>query len=95
FHRDETDLLLPTLTEYAEEHPDHHLPTGADCFIRLGRLTATDHVILDGTTGTVLTWRPQTGTLHPLTSNVPALALTLWALHRATRLEAVAGSEAT
>ncbi len=94
FRRDVDDLLLPTLTEYTEDHPEHLLPPDADRLIHLGRLTATDHVVLDGVTGTVRTWRTPTATLRPLTSDVPALALTLWALHRATRLEAGAGGEA-
>ncbi|MEU3659578.1 SUKH-4 family immunity protein [Streptomyces sp. NPDC032940] len=94
FHRDADELLLPTLTEYAEEFPGHRLPAGADRLIRLGRLTDAGHVVLDGTTGAVLTWRTAEGTLHPLTSDVSALTLTLWALRRAALLEAVAGRDA-
>ncbi|WP_217142837.1 SUKH-4 family immunity protein [Streptomyces sp. AC627_RSS907] len=91
--RDTDDLPLPTLTEYCDEFPGHRAPDRAAHLIRLGRLTGGDHVVVDGTTGAVLTWRAPDGTLRPLTSDVSALALTLWALRRATLLEAVAGIE--
>ncbi|MEU8731448.1 SUKH-4 family immunity protein [Streptomyces sp. PB17] len=88
FRLDADDLPLPTLAEYREEHPDLPAPPGADRLVRLGRLTDGAHVVVDGTTGTVLTWRTPDGTLHPLVADVSALALTLWALRRAGRLEA-------
>ncbi|MFD5441022.1 SUKH-4 family immunity protein [Streptomyces tendae] len=91
FRLDADDLPLPTLAEYCEEHPDHPAPPGADHLVRLGRLADGAHVVVDGTTGTVLTWRTPDGTLHPLVADVSALALTLWALRRAGRLEALAG----
>ncbi|MGW5786303.1 SUKH-4 family immunity protein [Streptomyces sp. NPDC003757] len=93
FRHDPDDLPLPTLAEYCDEHPGLPVPAGADHLVRLGRLTDGAHVAVDGTTGAVLTWRAPAGTLHPLTSDVSALALTLWALRRATRMEAVAGIE--
>lgn len=90
---DADDLPLPTLTEYCDEFPGHRAPDRADHLIRLGRLADGGHVVVDGTTGAVLTWRAPAGTLHPLVSDVSALALTLWALRRAALLEAVAGIE--
>ncbi|MDA5145252.1 SUKH-4 family immunity protein [Streptomyces sp. AD681] len=91
FRLDADDLPLPTLAEYCEEHPDRPAPPGADHLVRLGRLADGAHVVVDGTTGTVLTWRTPDGTLHPLVADISALALTLWALRRAGRLEALAG----
>ncbi|MFA3872155.1 SUKH-4 family immunity protein [Streptomyces sp. MMCC 100] len=93
FRLDTDDLPLPTLAEYCEEHPEHPAPPGADHLVRLGRLADGAHVVVDGTTGAVLTWRVPAGTLHPLVADVSALALTLWALRRAAQLEAVAGFE--
>lgn len=90
---DELPLSLPTLTEYCAEFPEHRPPDRADHLIRLGRLTSGDHVVVDGPTGAVLAWNAPDATLRPLTSDVSALALTLWALHRATQLEAAAGIE--
>ncbi|GAA5014496.1 SUKH-4 family immunity protein [Streptomyces hyderabadensis] len=91
FRLDADDLPLPTLAEYCEEHPGHPVPADADRLVRLGRLADGAHVVVDGTTGAVLTWRTPDGTLHPLVTDVSALALTLWALRRAGRLEAPAG----
>ncbi|MDT0613047.1 SUKH-4 family immunity protein [Streptomyces lancefieldiae] len=91
--RDPDDLPLPTLAEYCEEFPGRRAPDRAAHLIRLGRLASGDHVVVDGTTGAVLTWRAPDDALHPLVSDVSALALTLWALRRATLLEAVAGFE--
>ncbi|MEV4044522.1 hypothetical protein RKD32_002810 [Streptomyces sp. SAI-195] len=93
FRLDADDLPLPTLAEYGEEHPEHPVPAGAERLVRLGRLADGAHVVVDGTTGAVLTWRTPDGTLHPLVADVSALALTLWALRRAARLEAAAGIE--
>ncbi len=93
FRRDGDDLPLPTLAEYCDDHPDHPLPPAAAHLVRLGRLADGAHVVLDGTTGAVLTWRTPDGTLHPLVADISALALTLWALRRAALLEAVAGIE--
>ncbi|WP_399885630.1 SUKH-4 family immunity protein [Streptomyces sp. BBFR51] len=91
--RDPDDPPLPTLAEYCEEFPGHRAPDRADHLVRLGRLKDGDHVVVDGTTGAVLTWRTPEDTLHPLVADVSALALTLWALRRAALLEAVAGIE--
>ncbi|MGW2296259.1 SUKH-4 family immunity protein [Streptomyces violaceorubidus] len=93
FRLDADDLPLPTLAEYGEEHPGHPVPAGAERLVRLGRLADGAHVVVDGTTGAVQTWRTPDGTLHPLVADVSALALTLWALRRAALLEAVAGIE--
>ncbi|MFF0585230.1 SUKH-4 family immunity protein [Streptomyces sp. NPDC003781] len=89
FRLDPDDLPLPTLAEYGEDHPETSLPADAEHLVRLGRLADGTHVVVHGTTGTVLTWRTPDGTLHPLLSDVSALALTLWALRRAAQLEAV------
>ncbi|MFG2679032.1 SUKH-4 family immunity protein [Streptomyces sp. NPDC048392] len=89
---DDLPVPLPTLAEYCGEFPGQRLPSGADHLIRLGRLADGDHVVVDGTTGAVLMWRASAGTLHPLVSDVSALALTLWVLRRAAQLEAVAGT---
>ncbi|MFB7088769.1 SUKH-4 family immunity protein [Streptomyces sp. NPDC056296] len=91
--RDADGPPLPTLAEYCEEFPGHRVPDRADHLVRLGRLADGDHVVVDGTTGAVLTWRTPDGTFRPLVSDVSALALTLWALRRAALLEAVAGIE--
>ncbi|MFK4543262.1 hypothetical protein RKD29_002858 [Streptomyces tendae] len=93
FRLDPDELPLPTLAEYCEDHPEHPAPPGADHLVRLGRLADGAHVAVDGTTGAVLTWRTPDGTLHPLVADVSALALTLWALRRAGRLETVVGFE--
>lgn len=93
FHLDPDDVPLPTLAEYGEDHPGHPVPAAADRLVRLGRLADGAHVVVDGTTGTVLTWRTPDGTLHPLVADVSALALTLWSLRRAERLETVTGTE--
>ncbi|GAA4817715.1 SUKH-4 family immunity protein [Streptomyces ziwulingensis] len=90
FRLDADELALPTLTEYAPAHP---LPARADHLIRLGALFDDIHVLADGTTGEILTWTAPGTTLHPLTADVSALALTLWALRRTTLLEAAAGIE--
>ncbi|MFD6192795.1 SUKH-4 family immunity protein [Streptomyces sp. NPDC060275] len=93
FRLDTDDLPLPTLAEYCEDHPEHPVPADAEHLVRLGRLADGAHVVVDGTTGTVLTWRTPDGTLHPLVADISALALTLWALRRAGRLEAVVGTD--
>ncbi len=99
FRLDADDLPLPTLAEYAdyaeygEDHPGRPVPAGAERLVRLGRLADGAHVVVDGATGAVLIWRAPDGTLHPLVADVSAFALTLWALRRATLLEAVAGIE--
>ncbi|MET9353319.1 SUKH-4 family immunity protein [Streptomyces sp. NPDC006617] len=95
FRLDTDELPLPTLAEYCEDHPEHPVPADAEHLVRLGRLADGAHVAVDGTTGTVLTWRTPDGTLHPLMADISALALTLWALRRATQLETVVGFEPT
>ncbi|MFH8972952.1 SUKH-4 family immunity protein [Streptomyces sp. NPDC017890] len=94
FRLDTADLplALPTLAEWCDEFPEHRTPDRADHLVRLGLLAGGGHVVVDGTTGAVLTWRPSDGTLHALTPDVSALALALWALRRATLPESSAGS---
>ncbi|WP_320782285.1 SUKH-4 family immunity protein [Streptomyces sp. CRN 30] len=84
---------LPTLEEYAEAEPAAMtLPEGACLLIRLGRLADGTHVLVDGTTGATLTWHGTDATLHPLTSDVPSLALSLWALRRGEALGTAASA---
>lgn len=83
----DTDMPLPTLTEYcADEHPGllppSQLPTGADRLIRLGRLVGDTSALVDGTTGEIWNWNEPEATLRPLTADVSTLVLTLWLLHR-------------
>ncbi|MFC8102048.1 SUKH-4 family immunity protein [Streptomyces sp. NPDC057363] len=94
FRLDQADLpqALPTVAEWCEEFPEHRLPDRADALVRLGRLADDDHVVVDGTTGAVLTWSAPDGTLRPLVSDVSALALTLWALRRTAPPETGAGT---
>ncbi|MFE2052522.1 SUKH-4 family immunity protein [Streptomyces sp. NPDC059459] len=85
-------MALPTLAEYY----GHAVPTGAaGHLVRLGRLPDGSDVVVDGPTGTVLTWHPCTASLRPLTPDVSTLVFTLWLLRRAAAPEAVAGFEPT
>ncbi|BDH03560.1 SUKH-4 family immunity protein [Streptomyces seoulensis] len=83
--RADTDVPLPTLTEYftseCEDHPLDRLPAHADHLIRLGDLTADTILVLDGRTGAILTYSEPDAALHPLNTDVSTLAYTLWLLH--------------
>ncbi|WP_345598208.1 SUKH-4 family immunity protein [Streptomyces marokkonensis] len=94
FRQDPADLplSLPTVAEWCDEFPENRLADRADHLVRLGRLADGDHVVVDGTTGAVLTWRAPDGTLRPLMSDVSALALILWALRRSTPPGTAAGT---
>ncbi|MCZ9340921.1 SUKH-4 family immunity protein, partial [Streptomyces sp. TRM76130] len=85
------DMPLPTLAEYHQDDEQRPaLPGGADRLVRLGRLADGATVLVDATTGTVLTWHPTTSALSALAPDLPAFALTLWARHRAARMETAA-----
>ncbi|WP_369181713.1 SUKH-4 family immunity protein [Streptomyces mutabilis] len=87
---DDDGIPLPTLAEhYGDGAPEE---TG-DHLVRLGRLPDGSDVVVDGPTGTVLTWHPSDASLRPLTPDVSTLVLTLWLLRRAGASEAVAGFE--
>ncbi|MFI1290150.1 SUKH-4 family immunity protein [Streptomyces sp. NPDC020792] len=87
----DTDVPLPTLAEFcADECPDDfwpdELPARAHQLIRLGRFAGGSSLLVDGTTGAVLTWTGPEAAPAPLTKDVSTLAFTLWLLRRrATR----------
>ncbi|MFI9394857.1 SUKH-4 family immunity protein [Streptomyces bauhiniae] len=85
----DTELLLPTLTEYyAEEYEADHL-------IRLGSLTPDITLVLDGRTGAIHTYSEPDATLHPLNTDVSTLAFTLWLLHHARTIDTHLSHELT
>ncbi|WP_432081744.1 SUKH-4 family immunity protein [Streptomyces sp. WAC 04229] len=90
---DTDGMALPTLAEYYGTEfaagPPAHL-------VRLGRLPDGADVVVDGATGGVASWHPADGTgPRPLTPDVSTLVFSLWLLHRAAAMEAVAGFEPT
>ncbi|WND37298.1 SUKH-4 family immunity protein [Streptomyces sp. BB1-1-1] len=86
---DDDGIPLPTLAE----HYGHAVPAeAAGRLVRLGRLPDGSDVVVDGPTGTVLTWHPADAGLRPLTPDVSTLVLTLCLLRRAAAPEAGAGS---
>ncbi|MEU2437598.1 SUKH-4 family immunity protein [Streptomyces rubradiris] len=93
----DTDVPLPTLREYfAEEHPDRpvtDLPAHCDHLIRLGRLRDETSLVVDGRTGTVLTFSEPDATLHPLNTDVSTLAFTLWLIHHERVIDTHLGHE--
>ncbi|CAM5432718.1 SUKH-4 family immunity protein [Streptomyces fumanus] len=78
------DIALPTLHEHYED------PAAPAHLIRLGTLPGDEDAVIDGTTGTILTWHHPTTTLRPLTPDVSTLTYTLWLLHRTVTPEATA-----
>ena len=90
FHLD-TEIPLPTLAEYcADEATATELPQGAGDLIRLGHLGGPaegNSLVLDGRTGTILTWNEPETTLHRLNTDVSTLAYTLWLMHRAKTID--------
>ncbi|WP_334594071.1 SUKH-4 family immunity protein [Streptomyces sp. B21-083] len=90
FHLD-TDIPLPTLAEYRADEDDAYpateLPEAAGDLIRLGHLSGSNSLVLDGSTGTVLTWNEAEATLHRLNTDVSTLAFTLWLLRRAQTID--------
>ncbi|MEU2061655.1 SUKH-4 family immunity protein [Streptomyces sp. NPDC013455] len=85
FFRADTDVPLPTLREYVtEEAPGRRhleLPAHCDHLIRLGHLLEDHSLVVDGRTGTVLTFSERDATLHALNTDVSTLAFTLWLIH--------------
>jgi hypothetical protein len=93
----DTDVPLPTLREYfTEEHPDRpvtDLPAHCDHLIRLGHLRDETSLVVDGRTGTVLTFSEPDATLHPLNTDVSTLAFTLWLIHHERVIDTHLGHE--
>ncbi|WP_330290623.1 SUKH-4 family immunity protein [Streptomyces sp. NBC_00576] len=84
----DTEIPLPTLAEYcADEDTTAELPEGAGDLIRLGHLAEGNSLVLDGRTGTILTWNEPEATLHRLNTDVSTLAFTLWLLRRAKTID--------
>lgn len=99
FHAD-TDVPLPTLTEYftgerADDYPLDALPAHADYLIRLGYLVEDNSLVIDGRTGAVLTFSEPEATLYPLNTDVSTLAFTLWLLHHERTIDEHLGNELT
>ncbi|MFE9772890.1 SUKH-4 family immunity protein [Streptomyces sp. NPDC005931] len=93
FHLD-TDAPLRTL---AEDRPDAFradLPAHADRLLLLGRVTGDTDVVVDGTTGAILTWSEGDRVLHPLNTDVSTLAATLCLLHGEHTLDGTPGHPA-
>ncbi|MEV6512216.1 SUKH-4 family immunity protein [Streptomyces sp. NPDC051642] len=91
----DTDVLLPTLTEFYEDEPAEELPPRADQLIRLGYLMEDTSLVVDGATGEILTWSEPEATLAPLNTDVSTLAFTLWLLHREKAIDADLSGELT
>ncbi|NEC89697.1 hypothetical protein G3I71_28670 [Streptomyces sp. SID12501] len=84
----DTEIPLPTLVEYCtDEDTATELPQGTGDLIRLGRLAEGNSLVLDGRTGTILTWNEPETTLHLLNTDVSTLAFTLWLMHRAKTID--------
>ncbi|GGW52804.1 SUKH-4 family immunity protein [Streptomyces griseoloalbus] len=99
FHLD-TDLPLRTLAEYYAgelegEPPAGRLPVRAEHLIRLGSLVEDTALVVDGTTGAVLSWSEADRVLHPLNTDVSTLAFTLWLLHREHTIDEESGHALT
>ncbi|MBV7698938.1 SUKH-4 family immunity protein [Streptomyces sp. TRM70350] len=96
----DTDVPLPTLTEYYTEErpgdfPTDRLPDRADHLIRLGHLIEDNSLVVDGATGEVLNWSEPEAKLYPLNTDISTLAFTLWLLHREKRIDAATDHELT
>ncbi|MEV7243744.1 SUKH-4 family immunity protein [Streptomyces sp. NPDC093248] len=99
FHAD-TDVPLPTLTEYftterCDDYPLDALPAHAGHLIRLGHLVEDHSLVVDGRTGAVLTFSEPEATLHPLNTDVSTLAFTLWLLHHERTIDEHLSNELT
>ncbi|MFD7434118.1 SUKH-4 family immunity protein [Streptomyces sp. NPDC059861] len=99
FHLD-TDVPLPTLTEYYTDErpgdfPTDRLPARADHLIRLGYLIEDNSLVVDGATGEVLDWSESEARLYPLNTDISTLAFTLWLLHREKAIDAATDHELT
>ncbi|MEV6122956.1 SUKH-4 family immunity protein [Streptomyces sp. NPDC052077] len=83
-----TETPLPTLAEYGADDPaSGPPPPGADRLIRLGYLIEDTSLVVDGTTGAVLSWSEAEGVLRPLNADLSTLAFTLWLIHRERALD--------
>ncbi|MFF1276682.1 SUKH-4 family immunity protein [Streptomyces marokkonensis] len=96
----DTDLPLRTLAEYHTDDcgsplPDGLLPARAEHLIRLGHLVDDHSLVVDGTTGAVLSWNEPDAVLHPLNTDVSTLAFTLWLLHRERSIDEESGHALT
>jgi hypothetical protein len=99
FHAD-TDVPLPTLTEYvtgerADDYPLDALPAHSDHLIRLGYLVEDNSLVIDGRTGAILTFSEPEATLYPLNTDISTLAFTLWLLHHERTIDEHLGHELT
>ncbi|MCS0602518.1 SUKH-4 family immunity protein [Streptomyces sp. LP11] len=91
----DTDAPLPTLREYYADHHAADLPPHCDHLIHLGHLPEANTLVLDGRTGTVLTYSEPDASLHPLNTDVSTLAFTLWLLHHQRTIDAHLNHELT
>ncbi|MEY9488313.1 SUKH-4 family immunity protein [Streptomyces calvus] len=96
----DTDLPLRTLAEYCADEdcgtpPPARLPARAEHLVRLGSLVEDTALVVDGTTGAVLSWSETDGALHPLNTDVSTLAFTLWLLHREHTIDEESGHALT
>ncbi|MYV44751.1 SUKH-4 family immunity protein [Streptomyces sp. SID2888] len=86
----DTDVPLPTLTEYYTDEDvftADELPEGADRLIRLGHLLEDTSLLVDGTSGALLCWSEPESLLRPLHADLSTLAFTVWLVHREKTLD--------
>ncbi|WP_431995240.1 SUKH-4 family immunity protein [Streptomyces griseoflavus] len=96
----DTDLPLRTLAEYYADGCRGELPAAlpparTERLIRLGHLVEDHSLVVDGTTGAVLSWNEGEETLRPLNTDISTLAFTLWLLHRERSLDEASGHALT
>lgn len=96
----DTDLPLRTLAEYYAEDCRGDLvtdlpPARIERLIRLGYLVDDHSLVIDGTTGAVLSWSEPDAVLRPLNTDISTLAFTLWLLHRERSLDEASGHALT
>lgn len=84
----DADMPLQTLAEHCADGLID-APAGADRLIRLGGLPHGTGLVLDGTTGAVLTWSAPDLAPRPLNADISTLAFTLWLVGREHALDAV------
>ncbi|WP_206191357.1 SUKH-4 family immunity protein, partial [Streptomyces niveiscabiei] len=72
-----------------DESLTHELPPQAPHLIRLGSLLEDTSLVLDGTTGAVLSYTFPDKTLRPLNADISTLAFTFWLIHRERTLDAL------
>ncbi|MEU1302472.1 SUKH-4 family immunity protein [Streptomyces shenzhenensis] len=96
----DTDVPLPTLTEYytderSGEYPLEALPAHAGRLIRLGHLVEDNSLVVDGSTGAILNFSEPEAALYPLNTDISTLAYTLWLLHHERTIDEHLGNELT